>query len=59
MKAKEAPLEQEDRSLECPFCKRGTLQLVEERPHPLYGALGVTEIMLRCDAAYCDRMMVI
>jgi hypothetical protein len=48
-----------DGSLSCPFCTRGTLQMVEERPHSLYGTLGVMEIVLRCDAADCDRLVVV
>jgi hypothetical protein len=49
---------QDDMSLTCPFCGRGTLQLVGERPHPLYGTLGVTETVLRCHAADCHKVTV-
>jgi hypothetical protein len=49
----------EDGSFNCPLCRRGTLHLVEERPHPLYGVLGVTEIVLWCDAADCGQVTVV
>jgi hypothetical protein len=51
--------EQKGKPLRCPSCGRGSLQLVGERPHPLYGVLGMTEIILWCDAPDCGKVVVV
>jgi hypothetical protein len=51
--------EQEDESLACPSCRHGRLRLISETPHPLYGVLGVTECMLRCDSPDCGKVVVL
>jgi hypothetical protein len=50
----ETPLP-DDPDRKCAYCKNGTLELVEEWPHPLFGVLGVTSQKLKCDAAECGR----
>ena len=42
----------------CPRCGHGRLDLIEERPHAIYGALGVTWKTLKCDAADCGAVTV-
>ena len=49
---------QEDGSAVCPLCRRGRLRLVSEKPHPIYGTLGVTECTLRCDAPDCGKVVI-
>ena len=42
----------------CPWCGRGKIDLVEEKPDPIFGALGVASRTLRCDAVDCGRLTV-
>lgn len=42
----------------CPRCGNGRLDLIEERPHAIYGALGVTWKTLKCDAVDCGAVTV-
>jgi hypothetical protein len=37
----------------CDRCGIGKLIVIEERPHPLYGILGVTLQTLQCDQLNC------
>jgi hypothetical protein len=39
----------------CPHCGAETLRLVEERPHPLYGALGVMDRTWECVSPSCGK----
>jgi len=49
---------QEDGSAVYPLCRHGTLRLISEKPHPIYGTLGVTECTLRCDGPDCGKVVV-
>jgi hypothetical protein len=40
----------------CQFCERGKLDLIDERPDPIFGALGMTCQTLRCDAPECGKL---
>jgi hypothetical protein len=51
--------EQEEHLPICPACRIGTLCVVEERPDPLFGALGVVQRILKCDASDCGQLTVI
>ena len=42
----------------CQWCGRGKLQLIEEAPDANYGALGVTQLTLRCDDPECGKLTV-
>jgi hypothetical protein len=50
-------LEQEDPLPPCCGCGWASLYLHEERPHPIFGALGVVERTLKC--ARCDKLTTI
>ena len=39
----------------CPHCGAQTLWLIGERPHPLYGALGVTDRTWECVSLSCGK----
>ena len=51
--------EQEEHLPICPACRIGTLCIVEERPDPIFGALGVVQRVLKCNASDCGRFTVI
>ena len=40
----------------CQRCERGKLDLIDERPDPIFGALGMTCQTLRCDAPECGKL---
>jgi hypothetical protein len=42
----------------CPWCSRGRVDVVEETPDPIYGALGMVTRTLRCDAPDCGRLTI-
>jgi len=42
----------------CQCCGRGKLDLIEERAHPIFGALGMTCRTLKCDAADCGALVI-
>jgi hypothetical protein len=37
----------------CPRCGEGHLVIVDEQPHAIFGALGITWKTLKCDAPDC------
>ena len=51
--------EQEEHLPICPACRIGTLCVVEERPDPIFGALGVVQRVLKCDASDCGQFTVV
>jgi hypothetical protein len=51
------PLDGEKRP-KCDRCGIGTLILIEERPHPLFGILGMTLQTLQCDQPGCANCVV-
>ena len=42
----------------CKVCGKGVLVLVDERPDPHYGALGMTQQTLKCDCPECGSTLV-
>jgi hypothetical protein len=42
----------------CEWCGRGKLHLIEEKPDPNFGALGVTSRTLKCDDPACGKLTV-
>jgi hypothetical protein len=50
-------VEQEEHLPSCRWCRRASLYVLEERPDPIFGALGVVERTLKC--ARCGRQTVI
>jgi hypothetical protein len=48
--------EQEEHLPACPRCGRTNLYVLEERPDPNYGALGVVQRTLQC--ADCSKLIV-
>jgi hypothetical protein len=40
----------------CQRCERGKLDLIDERPDPIFGALGMTCQTLKCDAPECGEL---
>lgn len=43
----------------CGWCKRGRLDLIEEKPDPIFGALGMTVSTLKCDAPECGKLTIL
>ena len=51
LQAVAAKLSLQDNRPTCAFCGMGKLVLIDERPDPNFGALGVVEQTLRCNAS--------
>ena len=45
-----------DQRAKCPWCGEGNLDLIEERPHPLFGILGVSLQTFKCDLPSCAKL---
>ena len=45
-----------DERLTCHWCGVGHLDLIEERPHPLFGILGVLQQTYICDHPGCAKL---
>ena len=43
----------------CACCGKGRLVLVDERPDPNFGILGMFQQTLRCDARECGELTVV
>lgn len=43
----------------CSWCRKGKLDLIEERPDPIFGVLGMTLQTLKCDAADCGKLTIV
>ena len=56
LRAVAAKLSMQDKRPTCAFCGEGKLVVIEERPDPNFGALGVFEQTLRCDA--CGKITI-
>ena len=50
-------IDQEDQLPPCRWCRRATLYVLEERPDPIFGALGVVERTLKCTG--CGQLTVV
>jgi hypothetical protein len=58
LQAVAAKLSLHDNRPTCAFCGKGKLVLIDERPDPNFGALGVVEQTLRCDSADCGKLTI-
>ena len=58
LQAVAAKLSLQDNRPTCAFCGKGKLVLIDERPDPNFGALGVVEQTLRCDWADCGKVTI-
>ncbi|MPZ29461.1 MAG: hypothetical protein GEV13_00430 [Rhodospirillales bacterium] len=58
LRAVAAKLSHQDNPPICAFCGKGKLVLIDERPDRNFGALGVVEQTLRCDAADCGKLTI-
>ena len=43
----------------CECCGQGKLELIDERPDPLFGVLGMTLQTLKCDFLECGRLTIV
>jgi hypothetical protein len=41
----------------CECCGQGKLELVDERPDPIFGVLGITLQTLKCDFLECGKLI--
>jgi hypothetical protein len=42
----------------CTFCGKGMLVVIDERPDPNFGALGVFDRTLKCSAKGCGKLTI-
>jgi hypothetical protein len=45
-----------DQRPKCCWCGERSLELIEERPHPLFGILGVSQQTFRCNRPTCAKL---
>jgi hypothetical protein len=43
----------------CECCGRGKLELIDERPDPIFGVLGMTLQTLKCDFLECGKLTIV
>ena len=43
----------------CQCCGQGKLELIDERPDPIFGVLGMTCQTLKCDFLECGKLTII
>jgi hypothetical protein len=43
----------------CVTCGRGKLDLIDERPDPIFGVLGMTYQTLKCDSPECGKVTIV
>jgi hypothetical protein len=51
-----AKLSPHDERPTCECCGQGKLELIDERPHPMFGVLGMTCQTLKCDFLECGKL---
>jgi hypothetical protein len=59
LQAVAAKLSFEEQRPVCAFCGRGRLVLVEEKPDPDFGILGMYQQTLRCDSPECGKLTIV
>ena len=59
LRAVAAKLSAQENRPTCVCCGKGHLLLVEERPDPNYGILGVVQQTLKCDSPECGKITVV
>jgi hypothetical protein len=58
LQAVAARLSLQDSRPTCAYCGKGKLVLIDERPDPNFGALGVVEQTLKCDSGDCGKLTI-
>ncbi|MEA2809481.1 MAG: hypothetical protein QOJ17_3622 [Rhodospirillaceae bacterium] len=43
----------------CECCGQGKLELIDERPDPIFGVLGMTCQTLKCDFLECGKLTIV
>ena len=43
----------------CQSCGQGKLELIDERPDPIFGVLGMTCQTLKCDFLECGKLTIV
>jgi hypothetical protein len=43
----------------CECCGQGKLELIDERPDPIFGVLGMTLQTLKCDFLKCGKLTIV
>jgi hypothetical protein len=43
----------------CECCGQGKLELIDERPDPIFAVLGMTRQTLKCDFLECGKLTII
>jgi hypothetical protein len=43
----------------CEYCGQGKLELIDERPDPIFGVLGMTCRTLKCDFLECGKLTIV
>jgi len=46
-------------TLTCECCGQGKLELIEERPDPIFGVLGMRLQTLKCDFLECGKLTIV
>jgi hypothetical protein len=59
LRAVAAKLSAQENRPTCVCCGKGHLVLVEERPDPNFGILGVVQQTLKCDAPECGKVTIV
>jgi transposase len=59
LRAVAARLSLEESRPTCACCGKGRLVLIEERPDPNFGILGVTEQTWKCDQPECGKIFTV
>jgi hypothetical protein len=54
-----AKLSSEDNRPFCACCGKGRLVMVDERPDPNFGILGMFQQTLKCDSAECGKLTIV
>jgi hypothetical protein len=54
-----AKLSSQDSRPLCAFCGKGRLVMIDERPDPNFGILGLFRQTLRCDSAECSKLTIV
>ena len=43
----------------CECCSQGKLELIDERPHPIFGVLGMSCQTLKCNFLECGKLTIV
>ncbi len=59
LQAVAAKLSFEEERPACAFCGKGRLILIEEKPDPDFGILGMFRQTLKCDSPECGKLTIV